>query len=136
LGFQGYKGIKENERNTIIDVHCYATNTHPFNSVYKPDMVVDKKNHRKRKIKGTNINCRCTELLKLEDVGILVYEFNLTKRGNLRFRTMDILKKLTPEESMLRWKFVEPCHRSRRLFKPEMVGMNVDSNGALVDEGE
>jgi len=72
----------------------------------------------------------------LEDVGILVYDFNLTKRGNILFRTIDVLKKLLPEETMLRWKFVERCHRSRRLFKPKMVGMNVDSDGALVDERE
>ena len=37
---------------------------------------------------------------------------------------------------MLRWESVEPSCRSRRLSKLEMVGMHVDSDGALVDERE
>ena len=72
--------IKENENVTTIAVLWYATNTHKFNGVYKPKMVVDKKIGGKRKRKGRNINHRSTDLLKLDDVDILVYEFNLTKR--------------------------------------------------------
>ena len=60
-------------------------------------MVVDKQIHRKRKRKGRNINCHRTDLLKFEDVGILVYDFNITKRGTLRLKTIDILKKLLRE---------------------------------------
>lgn len=40
------KFIKENEDIVVVKVHWYATNTHPFNGVYKPEMVVDKKNHK------------------------------------------------------------------------------------------
>jgi len=36
----------------------------------------------------------------------------------------------------LRWEYVEPSHRSRRVLKPEIVGMCIDSDGALVDEIE
>ena len=35
------KVIIENEDVTGVEVHWYATNTHPFNGVYKPEMVVD-----------------------------------------------------------------------------------------------
>jgi len=99
-------------------------------------MVVDKIIRRKRKRKCTNINRHHTNLLKLEDVDILVYEFNLTKRGTLRFKTIHILKKLLLEGTLLRWESAEPSCRSRRLLKPEMVGMHVDSDVALVDERE
>ena len=37
---------------------------------------------------------------------------------------------------MLRWESTETSHRSRRILKPEMMGMHVDSDGALVDERE
>jgi len=37
---------------------------------------------------------------------------------------------------MLRWESAETSRRSRRILKPEMVAMHVDSNGALVDERE
>jgi len=82
------------------------------------------------------MNCHCTNILKLEDVDILVYEFNLRKRRTLRFKTIVILKRLLPEGTVLRWEFVETNHRSTRILKPEMVGMHVDSDGALVDERE
>lgn len=99
-------------------------------------MVVDKQIGRKRKIEGTNINCRLIDLLKFEDFGILVYNFNLTKRGTLHFRTIEILKKLLLEETMLEMESVEPSCRSRILLKPETVGMHVDSDRELVDERE
>ena len=99
-------------------------------------MVVDKKNGGKRKRKGTNINRRRTDILQLEDVDILVYDFNLTKRGTLRFKTIEILKRLLPEGIVLTWESPETSRRSRRILKPEMLGMHVDSDGALVDERE
>ena len=105
--------IKENEDITVVEVQWYCTNTHPFNGVYKPKMVVDKKISGKRKRKGTNINCQLTDLLKLEDVDIFVYDFNLKSRGTLRFRTIEILKRSLPEETMLRWEPVEPSSISR-----------------------
>ena len=37
---------------------------------------------------------------------------------------------------MLTWESVETGRRSRRLLKPGMLGMHVDSDGALVDERE
>ena len=70
------KVITENQDVAGVEVHWYATNTHPFNSVYKPEMVVEKNIGGKRKRKGTNINQFRTNLLKLEDVDILVYDFN------------------------------------------------------------
>ena len=62
------KVFTKNEDVAGVEVHLYATNTHPFNGVYKPEMVVDKKIGGKRKRKGTNINHCCIDLLKLEDV--------------------------------------------------------------------
>ena len=109
---------------------------HSFNGVYKPEMAVDKNNGGKRKRKGTNINRHRIDILKLEDVDILVYDFNLTKRGTLHFKTIEILKRLLPEGIVLRWESAETSRRSRRILKPEMMGMHVDSNGALVDERE
>jgi hypothetical protein len=53
---------------------------HRFNGVYKPEMVVEKHANRKRKRKGQNTTRRRTKLLKLDDVDILVYDFNLTNR--------------------------------------------------------
>jgi len=72
----------------------------------------------------------------LEDVDILVYDFNLTKRGTLCFRKIEILKRLLPQGTMLRWESTKTRHRSRRILKPKMVGMHADSDGALVDERE
>ena len=89
-----------------------------------------------RERKGTNINHHCIDLLKLEDVDILFYDFNLTERGALCFKTIEILKRLLPEGTMLRWEFAEASRRSSRILKPEMVGMHLDSDGALVDERE
>ena len=64
---------KENDDVTAIEVHFYATSTHPFNGVYKLEMVVEKHVNRKRKRKGQNTTRRHTNLLKLDDVDILVY---------------------------------------------------------------
>ena len=74
--------------------------------------------------------------MKLEDVDILVYDFNLTKRGTLRFKMIEIMKRLLPEGTVLTWESPETSRRSRRILKPEMLGMHVDSDGALVDERE
>jgi hypothetical protein len=43
---------KENDDVIAIEVHRYATSTHPFNGVYKSEMVVEKHINRKRKEKG------------------------------------------------------------------------------------
>jgi hypothetical protein len=77
-----------------------------------------------------------TDLLKLEDVDILVYDFNLTKRGTLHSRTTNIIKRLLPQEITARWEFVEPSHRSKRILTSEMLGMHVDSDGAFIDNRE
>ena len=47
---------------------------------------------------------------------------------------IDIIKRFLPQETVLRWQSVEPSRRSTRILKPQVVGMHVDSNGALVDE--
>jgi hypothetical protein len=77
-------------------VHWYAIGTHPLNGVYKPEMVVEKHFNVKRKKKGQNTTRRRTDLLKLEDVDILVYDFNLIKRGTLHSKTKNIIKRLFP----------------------------------------
>ena len=43
---------KENKEVVSIEVHWYATYTHPFDGVYETNMVVDKRVCRKRKRKG------------------------------------------------------------------------------------
>jgi hypothetical protein len=91
---------------------------------------------QKRKRKGQNINHHCIEILKLEDVDILVYDFHLTKRGTLCSRTIKIIKRLLAQEIVARWEFSEPSHRSRRLLTSEMLGIHVDSDGALIDNRE
>jgi len=89
---------KENDDVIAIELHWYATSTHPFNGVYKPKMVVEKHVNKKRKIKSQNTTHHRTDLLKFEDVDILVYDFNLTNRGTLRFKTTKIIKRLFPQE--------------------------------------
>ena len=49
---------------------------------------------------------------------------------------IEILKRLLPEGTVLTWESAETSRRSRRILKPEMLGMHVDSDGALVDERE
>ena len=49
---------------------------------------------------------------------------------------IEIMKRLLPEGTVLRWESVETSRRSRWILKPEMVGMHVDSDGELVDERE
>jgi len=46
------KIITKNEDVASVEVHWYATNTHPFNGVYKREMVVDKEKCQKEKEKG------------------------------------------------------------------------------------
>jgi hypothetical protein len=91
-------------------------------------MVVEKQSIRKRKGKGQNKTHRCTNLLKLEDVDILVYEFNLKKRGTLRSRTVYIIKRLLPQEITTRWDSAKPSHRSKRILTYEMLGIHADSD--------
>jgi hypothetical protein len=89
---------KENDDVIAIEVHWYVTSTHPFNGVYKLDMVVEKHVNIKRKRKWQNTTHHHTDLLKLYEVDILVYEFNLTKRGTLHSNTTYIIKRLLSEE--------------------------------------
>ena len=72
--------------------------THPFDGVYKPEMVVEKNVCKKRKRKGQNVNHRRIDILNLEDVDILVYYFQLTKKGTLHSKTTYIIKILFPQE--------------------------------------
>ena len=99
-------------------------------------MVVEKHVNRKRKIKGQNTTRRRTDLLKLDDVDILIYDFNLTKRGTLRSKTTEIIKRLLSQEINERWEFVEPICISKRHLTSEMLGIHVDLNGAFIDNRE
>ena len=65
-------------------------------------MVVEKRVCRKRKRKGKKINRLCIEILKLEEFDILAYDFKLTKKNTLRFKTIEIIKKLLPKEEIAR----------------------------------
>jgi hypothetical protein len=127
---------KENTDVVAIEVHWYATSTHPFNGVYKPNMVVEKQVYRKRKRKGQNTTHHRTDLLKLNDVDILVYDFDLTKRGTLHSKTTEIIKRFLQQEINARWESVEPSRRSKRNLTSEMLGMHVDSDGAFINNRE
>jgi len=127
---------KENEEVVSIEVHWYTTNTHPFVGVYKAEMVVEKKVYRKRKRKSQKINHRCIDILKLEEVDILIYDFQLTKKDTLRSKTIDIIKSLLPKEEVARWESTKPSRRSRRNMTFEMMGIDVDSDGTPIDNRE
>jgi hypothetical protein len=127
---------KENDDIIAIEVHWYETSTHPFNGVYKPEMMVKKHVNRKRKRKGQNTTRCRTDLLKLDNVDILFYDFNLTKRGTLFSKTKNIIKRLMPQEINERWESVEPSHRSKRHLAYEILGMHVDSYGVFIDNRE
>lgn len=43
------KVIKENEDIIAVEVHWYATSTHPFIGVYKPEIVVEKNSQKEKK---------------------------------------------------------------------------------------
>jgi hypothetical protein len=62
--------------------------------MYMLEMVVEKQMNKKRKIKGQNINRCRIDILKLEYVDILVYEFHLIKRDIIHFTTTYIIKRL------------------------------------------
>ena len=117
-------------------MHWYAISTHPFNGVYNLDMVVKKHVNRKRKRKGQNKTHHRTDLLKLDDVDILVYDFNLTKRGTLHSNTTKIIKRLLPQEINARWYYVEPSCISKRNLTSQMLGMHVESDGMFIDNRE
>ena len=110
--------------------------THPFYGVYKPEMVVEEKVCRKRKRKGQNVNHRRIDILNLEDVGILFYDFQLTKKGTLRSKTTMIIKILLEQGIVASWEFAKPRSRSRRNMPYEMVGIPEDSYDALIDSRE
>ena len=99
-------------------------------------MVVEKKVCRKRNRKGQKINRRRIDILKLEEVDILVYDFKLTKKDSLYSKTIEIIKKLFPKEEVGRWESAKPSHRSRRNMIVEMMGIDVDLDGAPIDNRE
>ena len=99
-------------------------------------MVVEKKVCKKRKRKGQNVNHRRIDILNLENVDILVYYFQLTKKGTLRTKTTKIIKRLFPQEIVASWESVKPRKRSRRNMSYEMLGIHEDPNDALIDSRE
>ena len=74
--------------------------------------------------------------MNLEDVGILVYDFQLTKKGTLRSKTTNIIKRLLPQEIVASWESTKPRRGSRRNMSYEMLGIHEDSHGALIDKRE
>ena len=117
---------KENEEVVSIEVHWYATDTHPFDGVYKEEMVVEKKVCRKRKRKGQKINCHRIDILKLEEIDILSYDFKFTNRDTLLSNTIGIIKRLFPKEEVSRWESTKPSCRSIRNMSSKMMGIDVD----------
>ena len=99
-------------------------------------MVVEKRVHRKRKRKGQKINRRRIDIKKLEEVHILVYYLKLTKKDTLHSKTIDIIKKLLQKEEVTRWESANPSRRSRRNMTSEMMGIDVESYVAPIDNRE
>ena len=52
---------------------------------------------------GQNVNHRRTNILNIEDVDILVYDFQLTKKGTLRSKSTEIIKILLAQEIIESW---------------------------------
>jgi len=119
---------KDNEEVISAEVHWYATNTDPFD--------VEKQVCKKRKRKGQNINSCRIDILKLDEVDIFVYDFQLTKKDTLRSRTTKIIKRFLPGKIIARWEPTKPSSRSGRNMTSEMLSMHVDSKGELVDYRE
>ena len=82
------------------------------------------------------INRRRIDILKLEEVDIIVYDFKLTKKDTLRSKTIEIIKRLLPQPEVARWESVKPSRRSQRNMTSEMMGIDVDSYGAPIDTRE
>ena len=95
-------------------------------------MVVEKRVCRKRKRKGQKINRRRIAIFKLEEVDILFYDFKLTKKDTLHSKTIEIIKKFLPKEEVARWESSKPSHRYRRNMTSEIMGIDVDLDGAPI----
>ena len=91
-------------------------------------MVVEKNVCKRRERKGQKINHGYIEILKLEEVDIPIYHFKLTKKGTLRSKTIEIIKRLLPQPEVARWESVKPSRRSRRNMTSEIMGIDVDSD--------
>ena len=74
--------------------------------------------------------------MKLKEVDILVYDFKLKNKDTLRSKTLDIIKKFLPKEQLAIWESPQPSRRSRRNMTIEMMGIDVDSDGAPIDNRE
>ena len=66
--------------------------------VYKPKIVVIKHISDNRKRKGQIITHHHIDILKLEYVDVIVYDFLLTTRGTLDSRTTKIVKRAIAQE--------------------------------------
>ena len=86
-------------------------------------------------IKGQKINRRRIDILKLEEVDILVYDFKLTNKDTL-LPSIEVIKKLLPKEEVARWESAKPSRRSIRNMTAEIMGIDVDSDGAPIDNRE
>ena len=110
--------------------------THTFDGVYKPEMVVEKKVCKKKKRKGQNVNHHRIDILNLEHVDILVYDFQLKNKGTLRSKTTNIIKILFAQEIVASWEFSKPRCRLRRNMSYEILGIHEDSSDALIESRE
>eukprot|EP01018_Ginkgo_biloba_P036201 Gb_02275 [translate_table: standard] len=123
---------KDDEINAI-EVHWYSTKTNSLKGVYNPEMIIVEDRKKKRKRKCT-IARRRIDMLFLDSVDILVYDFTLTKRHQLRKTTIDIIKQKLPQVTTVEQD--EYRCRSQRLSPCNLMGLKVDSDGALVDSAE
>ena len=60
----------------------------------------------------------------------------MTKKGTVRSKTTEIIKRLLPREIVASWEYAIPRHRSRKNMSYEMLGIHEDPNGALINNIE
>ena len=87
-----------------------------------------------QKEKKKNVNHHRIDILNLEHVDILVYDFHMTNKGTLHSNTIEIIKILFPQEIVASWETAKPRHR--RTMSYEMLGIHEDPNDALIDSRE
>ena len=94
----------------------------PIDGVYKIEIMVEKKVCKKRKIKDQNVNHCRIDILKLEDVDILVYDFKFKKKVTLHSNTTNILTSLLAQEIAATLESAKPRRRSRRNMAYDILG--------------
>lgn len=79
------------------------------------------------KKKGLYINCHCTGTLFLQDIDILIYDFQLRKRVTSHSKTIDIIKRLLAPKIVENWESTRASCKSIRLMIAKIFSALVDS---------